>query len=215
MTLLRKLGTGAQTPLRSDQVFQYHHIQRMPPEGTIPGGLLSWTLCVRSEPLVLQITDVIDADDVAACIADWFIASDVRLAQDVGLSEIAFALRNSRDGFTLWVENGAYRPRPVILFNVRCHADELVAALNKDRGRPTHFLLHLVNQHKVVIHLGRAKMQGGDNLAGDCLLPFDVGRTQRRSLRLEKLHRSLHILSRSGEHSCGKLNQKIGSKGQQ
>src|SRR6266849_5610264 len=57
-----------------------------------------------------------------------------------------------------------------------------------------------------------AKMQGGDNLAGDCLLPFDVGRTQRRSLRLEKLHRSLHILSRSGEHSCGKLNQKICSK---
>src|SRR6266566_2438134 len=95
-------------------------------------------------------------DDVA-CIADWFIASDVRLAQDVGLSEIAFALRNSRDGFTLWVENGAYRPRPVILFNVRCHADELVAALSKDRGRPTHFLLDLVNQHEVVIDLGRAQ----------------------------------------------------------
>src|SRR5947208_3511341 len=127
------------------------------PEGTILRGLLSSTLCVRSEPLVLQITDVIDADDVA-CIADWFIASDVRLAQDVGLSEIAFALRNSRDGFTLWVENGAYRPQPVILFNVRCHADELVAALNKDRGGPTLFLLDLVNQHEVVIHLGRAKM---------------------------------------------------------
>src|SRR3984893_17515349 len=125
---------------------------------TILRGLLSWTLCVRSEPLVLQIADVIDADDVAACIADWFIAGDVRLAQDVGLSEIAFALRNSPDGFTLWVENAAYRPRPVILFNVRCHADELVAALNKERGRPTRFLLDLVNQHEVVIHLGRAKM---------------------------------------------------------
>src|ERR1700682_3905869 len=72
------------------------------PEGTILRGLLSRTLCVRSEPLVLQIADVIDADDIAACIADWFIASDVRLAQDVGLSEIAFALRNSRDGFTLF-----------------------------------------------------------------------------------------------------------------
>src|SRR5260370_5588581 len=69
----------------------------------------------RSETLVLQIADIIDADNVAACIADWFIASDVRLAEDVGLSEIAFALRNSRDGFTLWVENGSYRPRPVIL----------------------------------------------------------------------------------------------------
>src|SRR3977135_4013998 len=123
----------------------------------ILSGLPSRTLCV-SEPLVLQITDIIDADDVAACIADWFIASDVRLAQDVGLSEIAFALRNSRDGFTLWVENGAYRPRPVILLNVRCHADELVAALNKERGRPTRFLLDLVNQHEVVVHLGRAKM---------------------------------------------------------
>ena len=71
--------------------------------------------------LVLQITDVIDADDLAACIADWFIASDVRLAQDVGLSEIAFALRNSCDGFTLRVKNGAYRcvgrgrSRPVIV----------------------------------------------------------------------------------------------------
>src|SRR5260370_38354501 len=137
--------------------FQYQHIQRMPPEGTILRGLLSWALCVRSKPLVLQITDVVDADDVA-CIADWFIASDVRLAQDVSLSEIAFALRNSRDGFTLWVENGAYRPRPVILLNVRCHADELVAALNKDGGGPTRFLLDLVNQHEVVIHLCRAKM---------------------------------------------------------
>src|SRR5216110_517197 len=124
----------------------------MPPEGTILRGLLSWTLCVRSEPLVLQITDVIDADDVA-CIADRFIASDVRLAQNVRFSEIAFALRNSRDGFTLWVENGAYRPRPVILLNVRCHADELVAALNKDCGGPTRFLLDLVNQHEIVIHL--------------------------------------------------------------
>src|SRR5882724_950292 len=75
------------------------------PEGTILRGLPSRTLCVGSEPLVLQIADIIDADDVAACIADWFIASDVRLAQDVGLSEIAFALRNSRDGVTLWVEN--------------------------------------------------------------------------------------------------------------
>src|SRR6267378_5335493 len=185
------------------------------PEGTILRGLLSRTLCVGSEPLVLQITDVIDADDVAACIADWFIASDVRLAQDVGLSEIAFALRNSRDGITLWVENGAYRPRPVILFNVRCHADELVAALNKDRGRTTHFLLDLVNQHEVVIHLGRAKMYGGDNLASDCLIPVDNGCTQRRSLRLEKLHRSLHILRRSGDHSRGGLNQKISSEGQQ
>src|SRR6266850_913690 len=182
--------------------FQYQRVHRMPPEGTIPWRAASWTLCVRSEPLVLQITDVIDADDVA-CIADRFIASDVRLAQDVGLSEIAFALRNSRDGFTLWVENGAYRPRPVILFNVRCHADELVAALNKERGGPTRFLLDLVNQHEIVIHLGRAKMYGGDNLAGDCLIPVDNGCTQRRSLRLEKLHRSLHILSRSGEHSCG------------
>src|ERR1700730_10209023 len=135
--------------------FQYHRVHRMPPEG--PWRAASWTLCVRSEPLVLQITDVIDADDVA-CIADRFIASDVRLAQDVGFSEIAFALRNSRDGFTLWVENGAYRPRPVILLNVRCHADELVAALNKYRGRSTHFLLDLVNQHEVAIHLCRAKM---------------------------------------------------------
>src|SRR2546430_13100304 len=125
--------------------------------GYDPERTASWTLCVRSEPLVLQITDVIDADDVA-CIADRFIASDVRLAQNVRFSEIAFALRNSRDGFTLWVENGAYRPRPVILLNVRCHADELVAALNKDRGRSTNFLLHLVNQHEVVIHLCRAKM---------------------------------------------------------
>src|SRR5882724_6085189 len=185
------------------------------PEGTILRGLPSRTLCVGSEPLVLQIADIIDADDVAACIADWFIASDVRLAQDVGLSEIAFALRNSRDGFTLWVENGAYRPRPVILLNVRCHADELVAALNKDGGSPTRFLLDLVNQQEIVIHLGRAKMYGGDNLAGDCLIPVDNGCTQRGGLRLEKLHRSLHILSRSGEHSCGGLNQKIGSKGQQ
>src|SRR5438105_9132696 len=112
-----------------------------------PWRAASWTLCVRSEPLVLQITDVIDADDVA-CIADRFIASDVRLAQDVGLSEIPFALRNSRDGFTFWIENGAYRPRPVILLDVRCHADELVAALNKYRGRSTHFLLNLVNQHE-------------------------------------------------------------------
>src|SRR5882757_9101565 len=142
--------------------------------GYDPWRAASWTLCVRSEPLVLQITDVIDADDVA-CIADRFIASDVRLAQDVGLSEIAFALRNSRDGFTLWVENGAYRPRPVILLNVRCHADELVAALNKDGGGPTRFLLDLVNQHEIVIHLGRAKMYGGDNLAGDCLIPVDNG----------------------------------------
>ena len=36
-----------------------------------------------------------------------------------------------------------------------------------------------------------------------------------RSLRLEKLHRSLHLLSRSGEYSCGELNEEIGSKGQQ
>src|SRR5882762_6731184 len=186
-----------------------------PPKVRSLRGPLSWTLCVRSEPLVLQITDIIDADDGASCIADWFIASDVRLAQDVGLSKIAFALRNSRDGFTLWVENGAYRPRPVILLNVRCHADELVAALNKDGGGPTRFLLDLVNQHEIVVHLGRAKMYGGDNLAGDCLIPVDNGCTQRRSLRLEKLHRSLHILSRSGEHSCGGLNQKISSKGQQ
>src|SRR5258706_13835297 len=106
---------------------------RMPPPRVRSlRGPLSWTLCVRSEPLVLQIADVIDSDDVAACIADWFIASDVRLAQDVGLSEIAFALRNSREGFTIWVENGVYRPLPDILHNVRCHADELVAVLNKD-----------------------------------------------------------------------------------
>src|SRR5258706_16459026 len=132
---------------------------RMPPPRVRSlRGPLSWTLCVRSEPLVLQIADVVDADDVAACIADWFIASDVRLAQDVGLSEIAFALRNSRDGSTLWVENGAYRPRSIVLLNVRCHADELVADPNKDCGRPTCFLLNLINQNKIVIHLGRAKM---------------------------------------------------------
>src|ERR1700738_2942813 len=161
MTLLIKLGTVAQTPLGSD-----HHPGRFSapphsknaPEDTILRRLLSWTLCVRSEPLVLQIADVIDSDDVAACIANWFIASDVRLAQDIGLSEIIFALRNSRDRFTLWVEKGAYRPRPVILLDVRRHADELVAALNEDRGRPTHLLLDRVNQHEVVIHLGRAKM---------------------------------------------------------
>src|SRR5260370_15484082 len=167
--------------------FQYQHIQRMPPEGTILRGLLSWALCVRSEPLVLQIADVIDADDVA-CIADWFIASDVRLAQDVRLSEIAFALRYSRDGFTLWVENGAYRPRPVILLNVRCHADELVAALNKDRGRTTHFLLDLVNQHEVVIHLGRAKMYGGGHHFSACLLPPYARCTPRRRPRPYKMH---------------------------
>src|ERR1700692_2012331 len=142
---------------------------------------------IGTTSLVLQIADVIDADDVAACIADWFIASDVRLAQDVDLSEIAFALRNNRDDFTLWVENGAYRPRPVILLDVRCHTDELVAALDKDCGRPTRFLLDLVNQHEIVIHLGRAKMYGGDNLAGDCLIPLDNGWTHRRSLPLEKL----------------------------
>jgi hypothetical protein len=44
-----------------------------------PERAASWALCVRSKPLVLQIADVIDADDVVACIADWFIASDVRL----------------------------------------------------------------------------------------------------------------------------------------
>src|SRR4051794_36975460 len=73
--------------------------------------------------------------------ANWFIASNISLAQDVGFSEIAFALRNSRDGFTLGIENGACRARPVILFDVCCHADELVTALNEDRGRPTRFLL--------------------------------------------------------------------------
>ena len=106
------------------------HSKNAVPRSTILGAV-SWTLCVRSEPLVLQIADVIDADDVVACIADRFIASDVRLAQDVGLSEIAFALRNSRDGFTLWVENGAYRARPVILLNVRCHADRRVTQLTQ------------------------------------------------------------------------------------
>src|SRR5436190_7952430 len=112
-------------------------VGRIPPRGVRSLRTVSRTLCVRSEPLVFQIADVIDADDVVACVADWFIASDVRLAQDVGLSEIAFALRNSRDRFALRVENRAYRPRPVILLNIRCHADELVAALNKDCGRST------------------------------------------------------------------------------
>src|SRR5260370_7416334 len=115
---------------------------RMPPPRVRSlRGPLSWTLCVRSEPLVLQIADVVDADDVVACIADWFIASDVRLAQDIGLSEIAFALRNSRDRFALRVENRAYRPRTVILLNIRCHADELVPSLNKNSACSTPFLL--------------------------------------------------------------------------
>src|SRR5689334_1355028 len=95
--------------------------------------------------LVLQIADVIDSDDVVACIADWLIPCDVRLSQDTGFSEIALALRNSREGFSLWVENGADRPRAVVLLHVRCHADELVAALNENRCRPTHFLLDLIN----------------------------------------------------------------------
>src|SRR3981081_1116293 len=103
------------------------------------------------------MADVIDADDVAACIADRFIAGDVRLTQNLRFSEVAFALHNSRDGFTLWIENGAYRPRAVILLNGRGHADDLVAALNKDCGRPTRFLLNIVNQDEIVIHLGRAK----------------------------------------------------------
>src|SRR6266403_6345697 len=137
--------------------FQYHRVHQNAARGYDPWRAASWTLCVKSEPLVLQITDVVDADDVA-CIADWFIAGDVRLAQDVGLSEIAFALRNGPEGLTLWVENSAYRPRPIIFLYVRCYADELVAALNKDCGRSTHFLLDLVNQHEVVIHLGRSKM---------------------------------------------------------
>src|SRR3954470_20748743 len=112
----------------------------------------------RRPGLVLQIADIIDTDDGVACIADWFIASGVRLAQDVGLSEVAFALRNRRNGFSLWVENGANCPRSVVLLNVRRHTDEVVAALNKERGRPTLFLLDLVNQHKVIIHLGLAKI---------------------------------------------------------
>src|SRR3954466_907376 len=84
----------------------------------------------RRPGLVLQIADIIDTDDGVACIADWFIASGVRLAQDVGLSEVAFALRNRRDGFSLWVENGANCPRSVVLLNVCRHADEVGA-----RGR--------------------------------------------------------------------------------
>src|SRR3954453_21242168 len=83
---------------------------------------------VRSERLVLQIACIIDSDDVAACIADWFIARDVRLSQNLDLPEVAFVLRNGGDGLTLWVENGADRPGSIILLNVRCHADELVAA---------------------------------------------------------------------------------------
>src|SRR5439155_14782778 len=114
----------------------------------------SWAACVVPERLVPQIADVIDADDIVACITDWFIASDIRLAQDVGLSKIAFALRKSCNGFTFWVKKGTYRSRPVILLNVRCYADELVAALNKDCGRSAHFLLDLINQNEVIIHLG-------------------------------------------------------------
>src|ERR1700738_776909 len=68
---------------------------------------------------------------------------------------------------------------------------------------------------KVLFIVVVPKMYGGDSLAGDCLIPVDNGCTQRGSLRLEKLHRNLHILSRSGEHSCGGLNQKIGSQGPQ
>src|ERR1700722_8299108 len=83
----------------------------MPSRGYDSCWLPSRTLCV-SEPLLLQIADVIDADDVVAFIADWFIASDVRLAQDVGLSEIASAVRNCPDGFTFRVENSAYPRDP-------------------------------------------------------------------------------------------------------
>jgi len=87
-TFARWIGANAtRNPIMTRTVFQCHRVQ-----------------------LVLQIADVVYADDVVAGIADWFIASDVRLTQDVGLSEIAFALRNNRDGSTLWVENSAYRP---------------------------------------------------------------------------------------------------------
>ena len=53
--------------------------------------------------LFLLVAYVIDADDVVACVADWFIARGVGLSQNADLPEEAFALCNSSDGFSLWI----------------------------------------------------------------------------------------------------------------
>src|ERR1700694_3926033 len=59
------------------------------------------------------------------------------------------------------------------------------------------------------------KCRAGTILPATASSPVDTGCTKCCSLRLEKLHHSLHILSRSGEYSCGGLHQKIGSNDQQ
>src|SRR3954471_15059699 len=70
-----------------------------------PRPLRAW-----GRALFLQITDIIDTDDVVAGIADGLIAGGVRLAQDVDVPVETFALRDRRDRFALGVQNRADGP---------------------------------------------------------------------------------------------------------
>src|SRR5260221_14772401 len=79
---------------------------------------------------------------------------------------------------------------------------------------PTYFWTSSTNT-KLLFILVMPKYTMGTILPATASPPLDAGCTQRRGLRLEKLHRDLYILSRSGEHACGELNRKIGSEGQQ
>ena len=101
-----------------------------------------------------RITYVVDADHVLRRIPYGLIASDVGFSEDIYLSEERLVFFDGLNRLAFGVENGPRRSRAIVLLHVRGYANILVTALHKDCGGTLRLLDDIINQVKIIIHLG-------------------------------------------------------------
>src|SRR5438105_4840841 len=103
---------------------------------------------------LLLISDVIDADHVAARILHRLVAGDVRRPENRHLAVEGLTLLDLSNGFARGIENSTYRPSaPVRLGNASGNADVLVSAFHKKRRcHPLAiFLTDCIDDIKIVV----------------------------------------------------------------
>src|SRR6516165_11299871 len=102
---------------------------------------------------LLQITHVVDADDVLRRIPYRLVSGDVGFAENVRLTVKGFALADGLDGFAFRVQDGSDRSRAIVLFYVGGDTDILVAVFHENCCRALSLLNYIIDQIEIVVDL--------------------------------------------------------------
>src|SRR5215472_13883770 len=104
------------------------------------GGWRSPPPVGRLSQLVLQIADIVDADDVPGCVSDRVVSGDVWLPENRRVAIVRLDLLDHWEHRTVRVQHGADRTRTVVLLHVGGDAYIVVARFHEQSRRSAVFL---------------------------------------------------------------------------